>query len=73
MVGGQVGIAGHISVGDRVEIGAQSGIPHNVADGSRLMGYPAVPAGDFMRQMVYVKRLGEAFARLSALEKAVKE
>lgn len=68
-IGGQVGFAGHISIGDDVQIGAQSGIPNNVAPGSRLMGYPAVPAGDFARQAVYVKRLGDLFARVAALEK----
>ena len=73
MVGGQVGFAGHISVGDKVQIGAQSGIPNNVADGARLMGYPAVPAGDFARQAVYLKRLPDAFARLAALEKEIKK
>lgn len=70
MIGGQVGFAGHITVGDRVNIGAQSGIPHDVASGSTLMGYPAVPAKDFMRQAVYVKQLGDLYARVKALEKA---
>lgn len=69
MIGGQVGFAGHITVGDRVSIGAQSGIPNNVADDSRLMGYPAGPAGDFARQAVYLKRLGELFSRVARLEK----
>ena len=72
MVGGQVGFAGHIHVGDRVEIGAQSGIPGNVDSGSRLMGYPAVDARDFMRQTVYVKQLGELVKRVSELEKQLK-
>lgn len=69
MVGGQVGFAGHIHIGDRVEIGAQSGIPGDVASGSRLMGYPAVDARDFMRQAVYVKQLGSLVARVAELEK----
>ena len=69
MIGGQVGFAGHISIGDNVSIGAQSGIPGNLADGSQVMGYPAVPARDFMRQSAYIKRLGELFRRVSELEK----
>lgn len=69
MIGGQVGFAGHITVGDRVTIGAQSGIPNDVADGARLMGYPAVAAGDFARQTVYIKRLGELFSQVSKLTK----
>ncbi len=73
MFGGQVGLAGHISVGDNVQIGAQSGIPGNVESGARIIGSPAVPFGDFARQAVYVKRLGDVFSRLSALEKEIKK
>ncbi len=70
MVGGQVGIAGHITIGDRTQIGAQSGIPASVKPDSRLMGYPAVPMANFARQAVYLKRLGELFDRVKALEKS---
>lgn len=69
MIGGQVGFAGHIHVGDKVQIGAQSGIPNNVADESQLMGYPAVPAREFMKQSAYIKRLGQLFKRVDELEK----
>ncbi len=69
MIGGQVGVAGHISVGNRVVVGAQSGIPNNVKDGSRLMGYPAVSAGDFMRQAAYMRRLGKLFEDVEILKK----
>lgn len=68
MVGGQVGFAGHSKIGDDVQIGAQSGVPGNVSDGSRIMGYPAVAARDFMRQSAYIKRLGELFERVRNLE-----
>lgn len=62
-VGGQVGFAGHIHVGSRNEIGAQSGIPNNVGDGKRIIGYPAVDARQFAKNQVYLKRLGELFAK----------
>lgn len=68
MVGGQVGFAGHITVGDRVSIGAQSGIPADVATGARVMGYPAVPIGEFGRQTVYMKRLGQLFSDVRELK-----
>lgn len=73
MIGGQVGVAGHITIGDKVSVGAQSGIPSNVKSGSRLMGYPAVDAKDFMRQAVYIKNLGELNCRVKELEKKLKE
>ena len=69
MVGGQVGFAGHIHVGDGSEIGAQSGIPNDVKPGSRLIGYPAVNAGEFARQAVYTKNLGKLFDRVKNIEK----
>lgn len=60
-VGGQVGFAGHITVGDNNEIGAQSGIPNNVGSGCRLMGYPAIDARQFAKNLVYIKKLPELF------------
>lgn len=68
MIGGQVGVAGHITVGDKVNIGAQSGIHSSVKSGSRLMGYPAADAKDFMRQTVYIKNLGNLNARVNKIE-----
>lgn len=69
MIGGQVGFAGHITVGDNVQIGAQSGIQGTVHDGARLMGYPAVPHGEFARNTVHIKRLASLFDRVAKLEK----
>lgn len=69
MFGGQVGLAGHIRVGDRVEIGAQSGVPNNVKEGSRILGYPAIPARDFMRQAALLRRLDKLFDTVRDLEK----
>lgn len=71
MIGGQVGFSGHIHVGNNVQIGAQSGIPNNLPDGSRVMGYPAVPIGDFARQSVHIKRLASLFKRINELEKNI--
>lgn len=69
MLGGQVGVAGHITVGDSVQVGAQTGIPNNVADGSAIMGYPAVPARDFMRQAACMRRLPALFDDVAQLMK----
>jgi UDP-3-O-[3-hydroxymyristoyl] glucosamine N-acyltransferase len=69
MIGGQVGFAGHIEVGDGVVIGAQSGIPNNVKSGSRLMGYPAIAAGDFARQAAYLRRLAQLFSDVNDIKK----
>lgn len=56
-IGGQVGIAGHLRVEQGVRIGAQSGVMRNVSAGQEVMGSPAVPIKEFMRQVATLKRL----------------
>lgn len=73
MIGGQVGIAGHISIGDRNKIGAQSGIPNTVGSGLRLMGYPAIDARQWAKNLVYVKKIPALMKRLDQLEKYVNQ
>lgn len=72
MIGGQVGIAGHITIGNKVNVGAQSGLHTNVADGSTLMGYPAQPARQWMRQTAQLSRIGELITKVNKLEKTIK-
>ena len=71
MIGGQVGFAGHIEIGDNVQIGAQTGIPSNVKSGSRLMGTPAVDAAEFARQVVLIKNLQSLCDRVKKLESQI--
>ncbi len=57
--GGQVGFAGHLKIGSGATIGAQSGLMSDVPPGATLMGSPAVPAKDYMRQVLAVQSLGK--------------
>jgi UDP-3-O-[3-hydroxymyristoyl] glucosamine N-acyltransferase len=57
MIGGQSGFAGHLSIGNGARIGAQSGIMRDVAAGESVIGTPGVPARDFHRQVVALRRL----------------
>ena len=41
------------------------------ADGSRIMGYPAVGARDFMRQAAAIRRLPRALEELRELKAAI--
>ena len=54
--GGQVGVADHLNIGSGVQVGAQSGLMRDVEPGAVVMGYPAVPIKDFMRQVSYVQK-----------------
>ncbi len=55
--GGQVGIADHTHIGSGAQIAAQSGIIKDVPAGAVVMGTPAVPIKDFMRQVATVQKL----------------
>ncbi len=63
ILAGQVGVAGHIQIGDHNTIGAQSGIPNNVGDGKTLLGYPAIDARQFAKNLVYIKKLDKLFEK----------
>lgn len=57
--GGQTGFADHLKVGSGAQIGAQSGLIRDVEPGSIMMGYPAMPIKDFMRQVSYLQKLSK--------------
>lgn len=57
VMGGQVGIAGHLHIGKGVRIGAQSGIMRDVPPGQEVMGSPAVPGKQFLKQAAILKKL----------------
>lgn len=62
-IGGQAGFAGHITIGNNNQFGAQSGIPNHVDNNNRLMGYPAIDARAFAKNLVYIKKLESLFSK----------
>tara|TARA_B110000285_G_C15096378_1_gene602219 strand:+ start:542 stop:1507 length:966 start_codon:yes stop_codon:yes gene_type:complete len=50
-IGGQAGISGHLKIGNNVKIGGGSGVVKDIADGTVIMGYPAVPLKQFIRNL----------------------
>ena len=50
VIGGQAGISGHLTIGNNVKIGGGSGVINNIPDNSQVMGYPAIPLKDFVKQ-----------------------
>ena len=48
-IGGQAGVSGHLKVGDNVKIGGGSGVIKNIEDNAIVMGYPAIPFKDFIK------------------------
>jgi UDP-3-O-[3-hydroxymyristoyl] glucosamine N-acyltransferase len=63
---GQVGAAGHLTIGDRVVATAQTGIPNSVEPDQLISGYPAIANRDWLRSSA-------VFARLPQLQKELRE
>ena len=55
--GGQTGFADHLTIGSGAQIGAQSGVMQDVEPGMVVLGCPAQPIKDFMRQTLYLRKL----------------
>ena len=54
----QVGITGHLTVGPRVRLAARSAVVRDLAADQTYGGTPAIPIGQWRRQMVAIMRLG---------------
>lgn len=57
VVAGQAGLAGHLKIGDRAEIAAAASVFHDVEEGTRVIGNPAIPFRDYARRDVLLRRL----------------
>lgn len=55
--GGQTGFADHLTIGSGAQIGAQAGVMQDVEPGAVVLGCPAQPIKDFMRQTLYLRKL----------------
>ena len=70
MIGGQVGIAGHLQIADNVKIGARSGIEGNIKqEGITLFGTPALEILHYKRSFIHFKNLDSLVKRINELEK----
>jgi UDP-3-O-[3-hydroxymyristoyl] glucosamine N-acyltransferase len=65
MLGGQAGLADHLTIGDGAQIAARSGLMHNVPAGEKWAGAPAKPILEFFREVAAVKKLGAAGVKRS--------
>ncbi len=57
VLGGQVGIAGHLKVGMGTQISGKSGVISDVPAGQIYAGFPARPRKEFFRSMAILTRL----------------
>jgi UDP-3-O-[3-hydroxymyristoyl] glucosamine N-acyltransferase len=65
---GQVGVSKTLTIGDNTQVLAQSGVPSSLEGGKVYFGYPAEEAGIKRREIVWIKRIPEIWAKLQQLQ-----
>lgn len=68
-IAAQAGVSGHIEIGDRVTLYGQAGLAHDVPPDQKLMGSPAQPQTEFLRNAIRVRKLDALFSRVRKLER----
>lgn len=71
--GGQVGVNGHIELADGAQFGAKAGVTHSIKTSGSYSGFPAIPTGEWQKNMVRSKNLQNMAQKIKSLEKAVQE
>ncbi len=69
VLAGQVGVSGHLKIGNQAVVAAQGGVIGNISDGEKLWGTPAIPIGEWKRQLASLRQLPELIKRFAKLEK----
>lgn len=60
VMGGQAGVVGHVKVAQGTQVAGASHVKENTKPGERLIGTPARPIRDWMRENRALQRLGQA-------------
>ncbi|MBX3395213.1 MAG: UDP-3-O-(3-hydroxymyristoyl)glucosamine N-acyltransferase [Phycisphaerae bacterium] len=73
VIGGQAGIRDGITLGDRAQIAARTGVMADVDSGQTVLGNPAQEHRAALREIAAARELPQLLKRVAALEKRVKE
>ena len=73
VIAGQAGLADHIEIGSDTIITAKAGVTKSFPEKSIIVGIPAVPRKDFIKQLKTMKDAQEIFAKFRKFEPLLKE
>jgi UDP-3-O-[3-hydroxymyristoyl] glucosamine N-acyltransferase len=68
VLAGQVGVAGHVTLGDGMRATAQTGIPNSVEAGALVSGYPAIDNREWLKASAVFRHLPELRRQVRSLE-----
>ncbi len=69
MMGGQVGVVGHLEITDFVMVATRGGVSKSLKTSGKYAGSPAIPLSDYNRLKVQQRKIESYAKRIEALEK----
>ncbi len=72
VIAGQAGLADHLKIGDDSIIAAKAGVTKSFPEKSIIVGIPAVPRKEFIKQLKTMKDAGELIAKFKKYEPMLK-
>ena len=69
MIGGQVAVDGHLTIGDGVMLSARSGVSKSLRKAGKYGGAPCFELEEFNRNTVHLRNIEKYIARIADLEK----
>lgn len=73
VIAGQAGLADHLTIGSDSIIMAQSGVSKSFDEKSIIIGYPAVPRKEFIKQLKAVKDLTSLMKDMKTIKQVIEE
>jgi UDP-3-O-[3-hydroxymyristoyl] glucosamine N-acyltransferase len=73
VLAGQVGLADHINIGNDSIVMAQAGVSKSFPEKSIIVGAPAVPRKEFIKQLKYLKELETIVKEFKKYKKQIEE
>ncbi|MEI6834432.1 MAG: UDP-3-O-(3-hydroxymyristoyl)glucosamine N-acyltransferase [bacterium] len=71
VLAGATSVSNNVELGDHITIGALSGVTKSLREAGEYMGFPAVPANQWRREVAGVRRLKNLEERIRNLEKTM--
>ncbi len=73
VLAGSTSVSNNVSIADNTKIGALAGVTKSLRESGEYMGFPAVPANQWRREVAAVRRLKSLEERISNLEKTLEK
>jgi len=73
VIAGQAGLADHINIGSDTIIAAKAGVTKSFPEKSIVVGIPALPRKEFIKQLKTIKDAGELITKFKKYEPLLKE